>query len=110
MKRVRNKYLTYFLLAIVLILFLVVILREPNTHLPSSEVTKLKNSITKKDSLIKAYQQDAVKYEQKALIFTDKIDSLIGVKQKVKIKYREIYIDIDNARNEQLDSIIRTNW
>lgn len=109
-KMQRSKYIFYFLLVVVFILFVVLILREPNTHLPSSEVTKLKNSIAKKDSLINAYQQEAVKYEQKAQVFTAKIDSLKDVKQKVKIKYREIYIDINNARNEQLDSIIRTNW
>lgn len=37
-------------------------------------------------------------------------DSLELVKQNVKHVYHKIYIDIDNASNKQLDSIIRTNW
>ena len=32
------------------------------------------------------------------------------VKNKVKIKYREIYIDIHHYTNSQLDSVIRSNW
>ena len=37
-------------------------------------------------------------------------DSLKNVKQQVKIKYEKIYVTISNANNNQLDSIIRTNW
>jgi len=39
-----------------------------------------------------------------------KSDSLEQVKTKVKTIYHEIYIDINNSSNTQLDSIIRSNW
>lgn len=39
-----------------------------------------------------------------------KNDSLKLLKQKIIIKYHEIYTNINSASNQQLDDIIRTNW
>lgn len=106
---IKSNHILYILLVIILVLAGIIIFRKPVKE-SGSEITKLKNSIVKKDSLIKAYQQDADTYEQKAQDFTDKIDSLNQVKQRVKHIYHDIYKDINTAGNKRLDSIIRANW
>lgn len=44
------------------------------------------------------------------VVLGEKYDSLDSAKTNVKIKYHEIYVYIKSANNQQLDSIIRTNW
>lgn len=71
---------------------------------------KFQNLIDEKDSLIKFYsaqQQDLV---DKIILLETRNDSLTKVKQKVKVKYEKIYIDIIHSTDSQLDSIIRSNW
>ena len=108
----KSNHVIYLLLAVIVVLFCVLIFREPNKIAGTgSNIDQLKEQIKEKDSLINAYQLEAEEYERNARILSAKADSLDSVKQKVKIKYREIYIDIANAkRNSYLDSIIRTNW
>lgn len=38
------------------------------------------------------------------------IDSLQATKTKVRVEYREIYLDIIHYSNSELDSLIRSNW
>ena len=108
---IKSNYILYFLLFVVSILAGILIFRKPTTIIDTpSKVIELKKSITEKDSLIEIYQQKSIKYKHLALIFSIQVDSLYDIKQKVKTKYREIYINIDNAPNERLDSIIRSSW
>ena len=110
--QLKSNHVIYVLLAVIFILFAILIFRKPNKiNGTTSEVDKLKELVQQKDSLINAYQLKAEGFEHNAQILSAKVDSLDSVKQKVKIRYREIYIDIANAkRNDQLDSIIRSNW
>lgn len=108
----RSNNLIYLLLAIIAILLCVLIFRKSNNiAIKESNINQLKHQIKQKDSLINAYQLKAEEYEQNARILSARADSLESVKQKVKIKYHEVYTHIVRTkRNSYLDSIIRSNW
>lgn len=110
--QVNSKHVIYVLLAVIFVMFLVIIFREPNDIAGTNpSIENLKKTIQEKDSLINAYRLEAERYQHDADVFSAKADSLDSVKQKVKIKYEKIYINIANATsNKQLDSIIRANW
>ena len=112
MMQIKGNYILYFLLLVIIILAgILLIFRKSVTIVDTpSKVIELKKAIARKDSLIKAYRQEAERLEFDAQSLSAEVDSLELIMQKAKIKYREIYINIDNAPNEQLDSIIRSNW
>jgi len=111
MMQIKSNYILYFLLFVIIILAGILIFRKPVTIIDTpSKIIELKKSIARKDFLIKTYRQEAERLEFDAQGLSAEVDSLERIKQKVKIKYRETYINIDNARNEQLDSIIRSSW
>ena len=103
-----------FILFIIILVFSVFITKNKvATHARADfnkQLLKYEDSIAYKDSLIENYsvQRQAL---QKELVFLSNVnDSLLKLKQKVKIKYEKIYININNASNTKLDSIIRANW
>lgn len=71
---------------------------------------RFKNLINEKDSLIKVYSAKEQDLVNKIILLELRNDSLSQVKEKVKVKYEKIYIDIIHSTDSQLDSIIRSNW
>ncbi len=74
------------------------------------EVNDLEQQIAVWDSLIneQILITDSLKAEVDSLHIEN--DSIASSKIKVKHVYHEIYKDINIASNNQLDSIIRSNW
>lgn len=71
---------------------------------------RFQNLINEKDSLIKFYSAQEQDLVNKIILLEMRNDSLTEVKEKVKVKYEKIYIDIIHSTDGQLDSIIRSNW
>lgn len=73
-------------------------------------INKLINLTQQKDALIKSYilKEQALTKQLDSLISRN--DSLTSVKQKVKVRYEKVYINIEHATNVELDSVIRSNW
>jgi hypothetical protein len=71
---------------------------------------RFQNLINEKDSLIKFYSAQEQDLVNKIILLEMRNDSLTEVKEKVKVKYEKIYIDIIHSTDSQLDSIIRSNW
>ncbi len=98
---------------LILSVIAIVIFVKPTTRLlvnSHKTIDSLKNEIIVRNQQIN-YQLmfvDSLAILNKQLQYHN--DSLKNVKQQVKIKYEKIYVTISNANNNQLDSIIRTNW
>ena len=111
-----KKYLTksnFILLLLVVIAVLAVLLMSKDSSDDSNtavELYKLENFIAEKNKYIQSLENDISVISDSILVLSHLNDSLYSVKNKVKIKYREIYIDIPHYTNSQLDSVIRSNW
>jgi Na+-transporting NADH:ubiquinone oxidoreductase subunit NqrE len=74
------------------------------------KINKLITLTQQKDSLIKSYilKEQALNKQLDSLVSRN--DSLTSVKEKVKVRYEKVYINIKHATNVELDSVIRSNW
>jgi methionine-rich copper-binding protein CopC len=81
-----------------------------NTSIYKKMELKFQDLIYEKDSLIEFYSNQQQNLVNKIITLEIRNDSLLKVKQKVKVKYEKIYIDIIHSTDSQLDSIIRSNW
>jgi regulatory protein YycI of two-component signal transduction system YycFG len=111
-----KEYLTksnFILLLLVIIVILAVLLMSKGGSDDSSnavELYKLEQSIADKNKSIQALEERASLLSDSVVVLKQQRDSLHTLKQKVKYRYREIYINLPHYSNSQLDSVIRTNW
>jgi len=103
------------ILVLVIVIFalgLHMIIRQPSPAekvvITSTEEQELKIKELKKEVLL--WKSTANKLELSTVRLNQKVDSLTKVKNKVKIKYLEVYTNISTASNNELDSLIRANW
>lgn len=74
------------------------------------EFYKLEQSIAQKNKAIQALEERASVLSDSIVVLKHQRDTLYIVKEKIKYKYREIYINLPHYTNSQLDSVIRANW
>ena len=74
------------------------------------QIQKLELSIADKKKKINLLNQRVHTYYDSLEVTRLMIDSLQATKTKVRVEYREIYLDIIHYSNSQLDSVIRSNW
>jgi hypothetical protein len=116
MERTLNpKILIFVLVLIIVILSYVLIYYNSVSGFPpeaeKTSVEKFEREIAKKQMEINLWKASAELLQENANILEAQVDSLNKLKQKVKIQYREVYTIINNnASNNELDSVIRSNW
>ena len=111
MKISKNFVITILLIVICLFMFFNIWESHPSevdSHV--KEVDKLEQQIAVWDSLIQKQMliNDFLQLEIDSLHIEN--DSIASSKIKVKHIYHEIYKDINTDSNNDLDSIIRSNW
>tara|TARA_R110000868_G_C10836883_1_gene759756 strand:+ start:224 stop:559 length:336 start_codon:yes stop_codon:yes gene_type:complete len=111
MKFSKSNILTIILFSIILILSYIIIFRksEPIGVLPFDD-TELLNKITISDSIITYWKYKSIGFENKALYFKTKADSLQLLKPQINNYYDQIYKFNSTASGNELDSVIRANW
>ena len=106
----KSNNVIYILLGVIFILFCFIIFKKENVRIITTDTSVLEQKIRDKEieNNLLSQKIDSLLTNTSALYA--QVDSLSTLKQKVKIQYREKYIYIDNATNQQLDSLIRSNW
>ncbi len=74
------------------------------------QIQKLELSIAEGKKKINLLNQKVHTYYDSLEVTRLMIDSLQVTKTKVRVEYREIYLDIIHYSNSELDSVIRSNW
>ena len=110
--KINNNYVIAGLTCIIAILLMFNIFRNPAPAPNNNEekMQELLSTIKKQKQIIKDINQEISQLKDDVSILTLTNDSLSNIKQTVKHHYHEIYLDISNSNNLQLDSIIRANW
>ena len=106
----KSNYVIYILLGVIFILLACIIFRKKDVKIITTDTSALEQQIKDKqaENALLSLKVDSL-LNQTSVLYAQ-VDSLSTLKQKIKIEYREKYIYIDNATNQQLDSLIRSNW
>ena len=115
MERQLNPKILIFILVIIIVIlsYVLIYYNSVSGFHPEAEKTsieKYEREIAKKEMEINLWKASAELLQENADILKAQVDSLSKLKQKVKIQYREVYTIINSASNNELDSVIRSNW
>lgn len=87
-------------------------MRQPSSSkgVAPTNTDKYEQKIKNQEQQINQWKKKAEDLKENKKLLLNQIDSLSHLKNKIKIKYREVYINISTANNNELDSLIRANW
>ena len=98
------------LLSLVIIVETGILLWKPDSIVKPFDDTLLREDIENKNKLINFWQSKSERLSKAVDSINVMIDSLEAIEPVIKHHYHEIYLDIPNASNAKLDSILRSNW
>lgn len=98
------------LLLVIFALIVYIIMRAPDVVVEPFDEKPLRDEIARRDTAIAYWSKKAKDHYWQSVMLQNRADSLEETKVVIKHHYHEIYRDIPTASNQQLDSIIRTNW
>ena len=98
------------LLSLIVIVETGILLGRPDSIIEPFDDSLLMEDIKNKNNLINFWQSESERFSRAVDSINIMIDSLEAIEPKIKHHYHEIYLDIPNASNAKLDSILRSNW
>lgn len=76
----------------------------------ATKIKQLENSIAEKEKRIYSLNEQILDYYDSLKVSKEAYAELQKVKNKVRVKYKTVYVDLAHYSNNQLDSVIRSNW
>jgi len=97
-------------LLVILVLISYIIINEPIRVIEAFDEAPLREQIRLRDSVADHWEQESAAWRNVARIAEDKVDSLEKLKPQIYENHNNQINFNATATDEQLDSVIRSNW